>query len=68
METKNKTHILHKVEDREHHYYCDPQCGLGEVFDALSKMLSFISQKISDSQKPVEKEVPQVQTEVTDGQ
>lgn len=60
---KNKTILEVKTGDRDYQLTLDPVSPLGEIFDALSQMQSFIIQKINESQPKKEdvKEDPKVE-------
>lgn len=53
---KNKIVFEVKKDDRIYAFYCDPECPLGEIFDAMCAMKSEIVQRINAVNiKPEEK-------------
>lgn len=55
---KQKTVLEVKRGDRFYHLQCDPDSPLGELFDVLSEMRSYVTERIVEAQKgqPVEEE------------
>ena len=48
---QQKTILEVKAADRIHRFECDPNSPLGEVFDALAAMKSFIVNEINERDK-----------------
>lgn len=46
MIIKHKTHLEIKTGERLYQLQCDPDAPLGEVYDALFKMMNYIMQRI----------------------
>lgn len=53
---KNKTVLEVKIGERLYELSLDASSPIGEVFDALSQMQSFVVQKINESQPKKEEE------------
>jgi hypothetical protein len=48
---KNKINLEINKEDRVYNFECDPTAPLGEIYDVLTQMKSFILEKISEAEK-----------------
>jgi len=48
-----------KNNDRTYRFYCDNDSPLGETFDALKQMQSYVIDRIQDTNKSPEKEKPE---------
>jgi hypothetical protein len=48
---KTKVVIEHKIGDRIYEFQCVPDSPLGEIYDAISYMNSFIINKMIEEQK-----------------
>lgn len=46
----NKTKLEIKIEERNYQFVCEPDSGLGEVFDVLSRMRNYILQRMVDAE------------------
>jgi hypothetical protein len=53
---KNNTVLEIKIGERNYQFYCSPDSPLGELYDVLHQMKSFIVQKILDAEKETKPE------------
>lgn len=61
MQLRNRTTLEVKVGDRTYSMDCNSDSPLGEVYDALTQMRSYIVERIttqSDNEKKAEEECP----------
>lgn len=57
IDVKTQAVITVRKDDKVHAYHCPNNSNLGEIYDALNEMRSYIVQKIQEierSQKPAE--------------
>lgn len=48
--------LEHKIEDRLYKFMCAHDSPIGEIYDSLSRMISFVAQQIAAAEKAKEEE------------
>lgn len=60
---KNKSVLEVKIDEKKYQFFCDPDCQLGQLHDALAQMKQYIVQRIVDAQKSEPVKEPEVNLE-----
>ena len=63
MITKSMAALQLQVGERNYQFFCDSECILDEVADALALMRGQILQRINEAEKEIEKEIEKQKAE-----